>query len=360
VNEPLCSKTIGSYTVPCISNANSPLVICCADIVDPNWRWLEHAFKGAALRFEFTRASPRSIAERAVGFINLSRLRSSFEAVWLAQKKKAHIIVAHGPSLTAWCALFAVLFRLRIPIVGHSFNFVQLPTGIRRLVFRGILSRVDRLVVFSAMERKLYVRAFGLPENRFDVIRWGVQAPIADPPNTPLVKGDYICAIGGNGRDYSTLLEAAKLLPHIRFICVVRSHNFAGLDVPGNVTKFTDLPLGTTINILKYSRLMVLPLLHSEIPCGHVTLVAAMYLGVPMVVTHSEGIRDYITDSYNALTVPPRSPSALAIASKKLWDEPGLRKRLSENGSIFVNRECTEERTVEHFRRLLVETGLLL
>jgi hypothetical protein len=30
----------------------STLVICCSDILDPNWRWIEEAFAGSGVRFE--------------------------------------------------------------------------------------------------------------------------------------------------------------------------------------------------------------------------------------------------------------------------------------------------------------------
>ncbi len=292
-------------------------------------------------------------------FLNLARVRGSLEAVWVARKKNADIIVTHGPTLAAWCGLFAGMLRLRIPIIGHTFNFTELPGPAKRLAFSRMLATVDRLIVYSTLERTLYAKAFDLPESRFEVVRWGVRPPTADPPDVPLQEGEYICAIGGNGRDYPTLMGAARMLPHIRFVCVVRPHNLKGLDIPANVVILTNTPFGKTMNVLKYSRLMVLPLLHSEVPCGHVTLVAAMHFGKPIVVTDSDGIRDYVRGGYNALTTPAHSAWALAEASERLWSDADLRRRLGENGREFAVRECTEERIVEHFTRLLVETGLM-
>src|SRR5215472_11901036 len=92
---------------------DSVLVVCCTDASDPNWRWLEGPLAGSGVRFEFARASPRNRMERAIQFLNLPRVRGSFEAVWLARKKNAQIIVAHGPALAAWCGLFAGVVRLR-------------------------------------------------------------------------------------------------------------------------------------------------------------------------------------------------------------------------------------------------------
>jgi glycosyltransferase involved in cell wall biosynthesis len=343
-----------------LASDSSPLVICCADIADPKWRWLEGSLADTGIRLEFIRAVPRNMVERRVRFLNLARIRSSFEAVRLAREKKADTIVTHGPALAAWCGLFARYLRVNIPIVAHTFNFTELPKGIKRSLFGWMFAKVDRLVVFSKLERSLYAKAFSLPEERFDVIHWGVAPPAVESAETPFEPGQYVCAIGGNARDYGTLLDAARLIPHIRFVCVVRPNNLIGLDIPTNVIVHTNLPVGQAMNILAHSRFMVLPLLHSEVPCGHVTIVAAMYLGKAFIITDSEGIRDYVQNGYNAITIPPRSASALAEATERLWNTPGLCEGLGENGRRFARQECTEEQVAQHFRDWLAERGLLV
>jgi glycosyltransferase involved in cell wall biosynthesis len=342
------------------AHRSSGLMICCADFADPAWRWIEGPLSDTGIRFEFVRAVPRNIIERRVSSLNLARLRASFEAVRLAREKKAHAIVTHGPALAAWCALFARFFRLKIPIVAHSFNFTELPNAVKRSALGWMLSNVDRFVVFSRLERSLYAKAFDLPRDHFDVIHWGVSPPDVSSPEAPMEPGDYVCAIGGNARDYGTLLEAARLTPHIRYVCVVRPNNLRGLDVPSNVKVHTNLPSGQAMNILVYSRFMVLPLLHSKVPCGHVTIVAAMHLGKALILTDSEGVRDYVQDGHNAITISPRSATALAEATERLWESPLLCKRIGENGLRFARRECTEGQVVQHFRGWLAEAGLCL
>ena len=115
---------------------------------------------------------------------------------------------------------------------------------IKRPALGWMLSNVDQLVVFSRLERSLYAKAFDLPEAHFQMIHWGVNPPNVDSPEDPLEQGEYVCAIGGNARDYGTLLEAARLTPHIRFVCVVRPNSLRGLDIPSNVTVHTNLPSG--------------------------------------------------------------------------------------------------------------------
>src|SRR5204862_6028559 len=120
----------------------------------------------------------------------------------------------------------------------HSFNFTELPVPLKRRVFSAALKRAESFAVFSRMERRLYAGAFNLDIGKIDFIHWGVNPPAMTPD--PLEAGDYICSIGGNARDYRTLMDAARLTPNSKFIVVARPHNMVGLDVPANVRVRTD------------------------------------------------------------------------------------------------------------------------
>jgi glycosyltransferase involved in cell wall biosynthesis len=58
-------------------------------------------------------------------------------------------------------------------------------------------------------------------------------------------------------------------------------------------------------------------------------LVEAMNAGLPITATTAGGIGDVIEDGANGLTVPPRSPEALAGAVLRLINDPELRSRLA-------------------------------
>jgi glycosyltransferase involved in cell wall biosynthesis len=334
------------------------IVVCCAAIADESWRWIESPLADTGLTFEFARCVPRHFFERR-GPLNLARVRGAWEAIRLARRSDAKVIVTHGPTLAAWCAIFARVLRVPVPIVAHSFNFTTLPTGAKRRVFTWALSTIGRFVVFSTAELDIYAKAFSLPVERFDVVLWGVRSPLVERPQVPFESGEYICAIGGNARDYHTLVETARHVPHMRFVLVVRPDSLRGLAVPANVTVRTNLPLGMTMNVLLHSKFMVLPLIGSEVPCGHVTLVSAMHLGKAFIITDSSGVRDYVRNEENAITVAPGSIESLLSAIRKLWDDETLCARLGNAGKAFARRECTEDRIVEHFRKWLVSAHIV-
>ncbi len=128
--------------------------------------------------------------------------------------------------------------------------------------------RIDQFVVFSTIERSLYHSAFGMPIDRLAFIHWGVNPAQPIPADRPLVAGDYVCAIGGNARDYATLLTAMRAVPEVKLVAVARPHNLAGLSPPPNVEIRANISLGEAMNILAFLCFMALPLAGAKCPAG--------------------------------------------------------------------------------------------
>jgi glycosyltransferase involved in cell wall biosynthesis len=112
-------------------------------------------------------------------------------------------------------------------------------------------------------------------------------------------------------------------------VVVARPENLDGIAIPSHVQVLTSVPMAEAMNTLRYSEFMVLPLRSATMPCGHVTLVCAMHLGKAVIATESEGISDYVTAGCNGLLCKASSPSELAAAITKLWNDPELTKRLA-------------------------------
>ena len=271
-----------------------------------------------------------------------------WRAVKVARQTHASIIVTHGPTLAAWCCVFASILNCdQLAIFAHGFNFTTLPGRLKTRIFSMVLGRAERFTVFSTMERALYASAFALDTKKLDFVHWGVNRPRVE--GEAIEDGDYVASIGGNARDYRTLMDAARSMPETKFVVVARPENMIGLDIPKNVTVYTNLPLDVTMNILGHSKLLALPLVGSEVPCGHVTLVSAMHLGRPVVVTDSTGVADYIENGVTGLTVKMGSAIELRRAVEKLMNDETLMKLLSENSRRFAALHCTEKAIAQHF-----------
>ncbi len=248
--------------------------------------------------------------------------------------------------------------KVDIPHVAWGFNFSSLPRRPARRLMSLAFARVDRLIVYSTMERSLYADYFGIDPDRIDVVLWGIGPPEAEPDDIPLEAGPYISALGGNGRDYRTLFAAMARLPEVPLVAVLRPHNITGLTIPVNVRLRFNITRGNANNIMQHSRFTVLPLAGSQVPCGHVTLVSAMFLGRALIISNSAGVADYVRDEANGLTVPVGDVDALVGRIRELWNDPERCRRLGAAGYSFATTHCSEESVMAHLRKVLLDFGL--
>jgi hypothetical protein len=141
------------------------------------------------------------------------RWAGCYRAARWAVRHSADWVITHDPRVTYPTAIWLRNCGYRGKHLAFSFNYDHLPSSLYRRIHRLGFSSVDRFVVFSSMERTLYHRVFGIPIDKIDFVYWGVNPPTPDPADRPLEEGEYICAIGGNSRDYRTLLAAMQSLP---------------------------------------------------------------------------------------------------------------------------------------------------
>lgn len=335
-----------------------PLIVNCARGGRGNGFFQPHL--GDALRWAFVDADPQSAVERWVKKPNLARLRAGWQTAGIARRQGAQLVVSHDPRVSFSCAYCLEKKRYPVRHLAFAFNFPALPRpGWNRRQMTRCFASIDRFLVYSTMEKQLYHEAFDLPLDRIDFLHWGVNPPAVEQPQVPLEQGDYICALGGNGRDYRTLVEAVRKLPDVRLVLVARPHNLVGLDLPANVKLYVDIPFGRAMNLLKFSQFMVLPLAGSEVPCGHVTLVNAMHLGKAFVISNSTGVRDYVQQGVNALACEAHCVDGLVAAIEQLRRDRELCKRLGASGMAFAAAYCSEASTLAYFRHYLEGCGLL-
>lgn len=320
-------------------------IVVCSEIKNTSWRWIAHQFPDS-YQWTFCRANHagNSIATM------LFRVLASINAVIKA--RHADAIQSHGPYMAFYCALFLWLFRIKTPHVVYSFNFAELPTGFALKRMKFFLKNIDCLVVSSNMERALYAEYFNIAIEKIDFVRWGVSEPNFNLKQS-IVNKPYISTVGGNARDYTTFMAAMAELPDIDAIAVMRPQNLIDLDVPDNVQVLVDVPKDDALSVIKNSVLTVLPLSGTETPCGHVTIVVAMYLGVPIVVTNSSGVSDYIIDLETGIMCESKSVFSMKEAIIKLISDVELSNKIAVNADVFVHENCLEKNYVDHLNQFI-------
>ncbi len=81
------------------------------------------------------------------------------------------------------------------------------------------------------------------------------------------------------------------------------------------------------------ARMLVLP---SDYEAFGLVLLEALAQGTPVVASRVGGMPEIVEDGVSGLLVPPGTPSALAGALERLWDDAELRRRLGEAGRTTV------------------------
>ncbi len=341
-----------------LPGSSTPLVVNCAYGAVPG-TWFDQETEGQLRWIHFNALDDRnSSLLRRHG--TLRRFVACFLAARAAQVAKADIVVTQGPDISYIVQYFLRLFGYRGPHLAFTFNYPWLPKGFQKILHQWGFPGIDRFVVYSDVERRLYHEYFKIALERFEFLHWGVGPPDVDSPDSPIVEGDYVCAIGRNSRDYGTFIESVKRLPEMQVVMVVRPDNLAGLDIPPNVRVFAEIPIGQAMNILAFSRFMVLPLDGKDVPCGHMTIVHAMHLGKALAATCSSGISDYVVEEETALAFPPKDVDKMTEVLRHMWNDPELCRRLGNGGRAFAAEYCSEARTFSGFTRILREMGIAL
>lgn len=325
--------------------------------MDPSWHWFEHQIKQSDLFWSHYSSQPY---QRQVRFPILGptiwRLFVANKAVSSAMESKRVLLVSHGPRPAYYASRIAQIRNCtNFPHLAFSFNFTCLPEGIKRKEMSRAYRSVDRFTVFSTMEKGLYSNYFDINPSRIDMVHWGVNPVTATtlPPSN--IKHRYVSAVGTQGRDYKVLMEVARRLSGVPFHLVVHPESIKSLTIPENVTVHTSIPYNEAASIVAHSDFMVLPLLHGNVPCGHVTCVMAMHLGRAIVATNSIGLHDYLQHGTNAYLVEPDDPMALSESILSLWDDPPTVCIFGERAQDFAQRFCSEVNVLKYFNKYLAE-----
>ena len=330
-------------------------VVNVAELAKPDWNFIQDIYPDShGINWQYFTATPKNRLERLIKRPKLSRYRACWQAARALQQEQ-DIIISHMPRLTHWQSVLLHMTGKRNRHLAFSFNFTQLPGATLQRAMHRSLARVEQFVVYSAFERQRYATYFDLPIEKFHHLFWAMDPPKTDE-NFPLPDTDYYCAAGGEGRDYATLLEAFRRLPHLKLVIVTRPHAMQGLTPPDNVSVLFNLDNRAFWRIIQQSQALIVPLLDDQTACGHITLVGAMQLGVPIISSFSHGTEDYLLPDHNSLVTPNRDGLALTRAIERLQETPQLARQLTDNAAQFAQTHCNPVRWAQHIQHFVTHT----
>jgi glycosyltransferase involved in cell wall biosynthesis len=160
-------------------------------------------------------------------------------------------------------------------------------------------------------------------------------------------------------RDFALLATVAARHPELTFVVVASRHNAPGDGVPANVQVQTEVGFERARELLASARVVALPVRENSYSGATTTLLQAMALGQPVVVSRTEAIASgyELADGHNCRLVPPGDAAGFEAAVLELLRDEAGRAALGRRARETVERSFTWDRYVESLHELLLEAA---
>lgn len=257
----------------------------------------------------------------------------------LLARRHYDLVVSGNDSAAAALIHTRRLFRFRTPIAIWDLSPAK-RWRVRMLAQDRTIPHVDGVLALNQIQRPYIAQRWGAHVPVRVVGHWVDTAfyrPIAASPDGPIL------ALGDDpGRDYATLLRA---LEGIDTPTLIRTGLTLDLDPVRHaaVTARRDWLDGGAFRALYASaRFVVLPLRRDTLNASGISvLLEAAAMGKAVIVSDSDGIREFVHHEETGLVVPANDPDALRAAIRRLLDEPATAARLGAAGRAWVEREAS-------------------
>jgi glycosyltransferase involved in cell wall biosynthesis len=233
---------------------------------------------------------------------------------------------------------------------------------------------MDRIALHAGRQYEVAVDELGVPPERLAFVPYQVDIDFWRPQ--AVCEERLICSAGLEFRDYPVLMQAVEGLD-ARVVIGAASHwsrrkNTAATAEQQPNVEVSSFDYHHLRDLYARAMVVVVPLEEVDFQAGVTTILEAMSMGKPVVVTATSGQTDVILDRRsvvrggpvrppsrlgpiaelegvrlepNGLYVPPGDPDALRRAIVYLLDHPDERVRLGAAGRRLVERLMT----VDHF-----------
>ena len=211
--------------------------------------------------------------------------------------------------------------------------------SLKRWVLILALRRIDHIFCLSSRQMNELMEV-GIRQSNLSVLHFGVDYDFFAHAGGHAAS-DYLLAVGRDvGRDYGTLIEAARLIPY-KVIIITSKRNMVGVEnMPANVSVLYDAP-HTEVRRMYQGALAVLVISQPDdafvgSDCsGQMTVLEALALGRPVIATRKAWMSDYFSEE-DIFIVPPRDPVMLALKINWVVENQFEASRMANRGKKLV------------------------
>jgi glycosyltransferase involved in cell wall biosynthesis len=231
---------------------------------------------------------------------------------------------------------------------------------------RWVLRGYRRIIAVSEEVRRRYAQELGVPARRLAVVHNAIRVPPLGPRRLDLRatlldgRPDYLVLTPARlhpQKGHAFLIAAAAEIPGATFVFAGDGPLRGALETQAREQNVSDrcVFLGERTDVpelLAAADLVVLPSLFEGLP---VSVLEAMAAERPVIATAIGGTDEAVTTEVSGLLVPPRDPSALAAAIRRLAGDPALAQRLAAAGRARVERSFSADATARQVMRIYDE-----
>ncbi len=303
------------------------------------------------------------------------------------RRRDYDVILTDGEHIGIPLALLLKVVRHPIPhvTIGH-----RLSASKKRPFFRWlrVQSHISRIALHSKRQYALAVDELGLSPDKLALLPYQADTDFWKP--LPVAEERLICSAGLEFRDYPTLVAAAQDLD-VKVVIGAASHwskrrNTAAATLQPSNVEVDSFDYFALRELYSRAAIVVVPLDDVDFQAGVTTILEAMAMAKPVIVTHSIGQTDVVEDRRqvtrgshprtrpesllrqaateagvilepNGFYVPPNDPGALRRAIEYLLERPAERARLGAAGRRAVEQLADLNQYVARLSALVAEVS---
>ncbi|GEM_PF-6952672 len=262
--------------------------------------------------------------------LNLGRVVLALPQFW-----KTDAVITCVDSVNKVAAILKKLKLFSAPLICMAGNVMDGTEKFPRL-HQWLWSGADRIITHAPVDQEKLIR-LGIGD-RGVIIPVGSDASFYQKRANSefrIQNSELVISVGADrDRDYQTLLLAAAQLPKLKFVVCCGRKNIEGLNIPDNVEVRINVSTLETREILSKAEMVVLPLRETYRASGQLSMLDAMLMEKPVIVSQTRGIVESYgsLDKKHVLLSQPEDAGDLIKNIKILQNSPKLRQNLGEVG----------------------------
>lgn len=243
--------------------------------------------------------------------------------------------------------------KVRTPVIS-GIAWIDEPRRNRSAAMvRHGLRRLD--AIFSPIQEHLDSLAdgWGLDSTRLHVVKVGIDTDhfaVAPYPHD----GSTVFSVGDDRfRDFPTLVRALGLLRERGAHASAEIATTLPVTMPDTYGTIHRQRVDSFVRShIAAAGVVAVPNHHNRVGSGLTTILQAMAVGRPVVVTSSPGIDEYVLDGVTGHLVPPGDAGAMAEALQSILDDPDRARVMGEAGARHVREHFTSAQAAVQLREL--------